>query len=725
MSEPSTAAKNAGPRTLVIFADGTGNAFSQRETNIWRLYCALDKRSEDQLARYLPGVGTSSISVLRWLDAAIGFGVPANVRKLYRFLCWNWRPGDRIVLIGFSRGAFTVRTLAGLIAYQGLMPRDGGTGPVTTAQMRRNARGAWRAYRAASVPRKGPVRLWRAIGTACVTLKRRLLGQQLHPEVELAQPESRSPVRRRDTTPGTDPFATSAPTAGVMVDFMGVFDTVEAFGLPIDELRRPIGVLFYPLTFANTVCAASVRRARHALAVDEERQTFLAVRFDRSGKTRQWQDIAERWFPGVHSDIGGGYPDDHNAMAPLRWMTAELQGIDIRFLGRIAAEIDSRQFPAAPIHNSRSGFAAAYRYQPREVGRDDQADPVLQDKICDTLDGYAPISLPAGCRIAGGGRQGPMAAPADQRVVAMIFRRRLLNRILVLVLMFFVLAPWFDPPPVDGPARQSLLQAGWKMWWINGALHSGTAGIIAALLGLVGWLGNLNLEERIHDTAARGWQGKTRGMQRPSRLARWLGGLDRRWLDGVFVLVLMAMVATVLGQQAGRIGRALSAGAHCVAPAALPEPGRGLRFDPARPCMALGRVQAGRRYLLSLSQDRAFCDAHIPAPVAGFASTRWWQSWSEAARRMPDAPWFAPLVQVGRDGAPIRLQDAAADDRAGPGGGSTCRADGRRGGRMLATITAPADGPLFLYVNDIRVLPGIFYANNSGAARVELTAAPD
>ncbi len=111
------------PKKLIVFADGTGNAFASQESNVWRLYQALDKAQGPdgilQLARYIPEVGTSSVAVIRLLDGATGFGVPANVRKLYRFLCWNWQPGDEIHLFGFSRGAFTVRTLAGLVACRG------------------------------------------------------------------------------------------------------------------------------------------------------------------------------------------------------------------------------------------------------------------------------------------------------------------------------------------------------------------------------------------------------------------------------------------------------------------------------------------------------------------------------------------------------------------------------------------------------------------------------
>src|SRR5690348_11970075 len=125
------------PRKLVLFADGTGNAFTSQESSVWRLYEALDHTQPDQIAYYIKGVGTAGWAPLAALDGATGIGVPANVRKLYRFLCWNWRPGDEIYIFGFSRGAFTARTLAALIASQGLVPAVVDDEPVSHAEMER------------------------------------------------------------------------------------------------------------------------------------------------------------------------------------------------------------------------------------------------------------------------------------------------------------------------------------------------------------------------------------------------------------------------------------------------------------------------------------------------------------------------------------------------------------------------------------------------------------
>ena len=119
-----TTAATPSKRKLVLFADGTGNAFTAQESSVWRLYEALDHTQPDQIAHYIKGVGTAGWAPLAALDGATGIGVPSNVRKLYRFLCWNWREGDEIYIFGFSRGAFTARTLAALIASQGLVPAE-------------------------------------------------------------------------------------------------------------------------------------------------------------------------------------------------------------------------------------------------------------------------------------------------------------------------------------------------------------------------------------------------------------------------------------------------------------------------------------------------------------------------------------------------------------------------------------------------------------------------
>ncbi len=211
-------AKSDSVERIVILADGTGNAFSTQESNIWRLYQALDLTEPDQVACYIEGVGTSGFRPFAILDGATGIGVPSNVRKLYRFLCWNWRPGVEIYMFGFSRGAFTIRTLIGLIASEGLVPNTFGAEPVSRAEMNRNAMAAWRRYRAKSATFRDvawTVSFTRLVRDAVLGLIRAIRGDR--PDAEVQAEMNR---QSRQTVP---------------ITFAGLFDTVEAYGVPVER----------------------------------------------------------------------------------------------------------------------------------------------------------------------------------------------------------------------------------------------------------------------------------------------------------------------------------------------------------------------------------------------------------------------------------------------------------------------------------------------------------
>ena len=110
-------------KNIVLLSDGTGNSSaSPFKTNVWRLFQILDLRNpQEQIAFYDDGVGTSSFKLFAILGGVFGFGLKRNVIAIYSFCCRNYEPGDRIYGFGFSRGAFTIRIVAGLIASQGLV----------------------------------------------------------------------------------------------------------------------------------------------------------------------------------------------------------------------------------------------------------------------------------------------------------------------------------------------------------------------------------------------------------------------------------------------------------------------------------------------------------------------------------------------------------------------------------------------------------------------------
>src|SRR6476660_9374461 len=158
-------------RDLIVLSDGTGNSASKAfKTNVWRLYQALNLRDGKQVAVFGDGVGTSSITLLRIIGLALGVGVKRNVLNLYKFLCHNYwrderkeisekdRESDRIWMFGFSRGAFTIRVLAGLVHSEGLVTFE------TEADLERNALAAYRAFRKKAFPAKAGWVFWVPLG---------------------------------------------------------------------------------------------------------------------------------------------------------------------------------------------------------------------------------------------------------------------------------------------------------------------------------------------------------------------------------------------------------------------------------------------------------------------------------------------------------------------------------------------------------------------------------
>src|SRR4051812_6057380 len=350
-------------KKIVVFADGTGNAFTVQASNVWRLYQALDQTQPDQIAHYIKGVGTSGFKPFAVLDGVTGFGVPSNVRKLYTFISWNWEPGDEIYMFGFSRGAFTIRTLTGLIESEGLLPasfqkksnssdlekphpeplnKPNRKNPeqwenVSRAEMRRNVAKAWRSYRLKTTP--SPT-LWtisvpRRIRDAVIRIRDRVLGYRAWDDVvkEVKQ-------QKRDQTG---------------IKFVGLFDTVEAYGVPLEELRDAISMAIWPIKFNNNILCDKVEQARHALSLDDERVTFHPIRFDKK-KSKKPERIKEVWFAGVHSDVGGGYPEDDLALVPLTWMVGELGG-SLRFIDGMKEHLVRNASPYAAAHDSRSGLS--------------------------------------------------------------------------------------------------------------------------------------------------------------------------------------------------------------------------------------------------------------------------------------------------------------------------------------------------------------------------------
>ncbi len=377
-------------KTIVLFADGTGNAFKSQESNIWRLYCALDVQDPTQIAHYIPGVGTSGFRPWALIDGVTGLGVPANVRRLYAFLCWNYVPGDKIYMFGFSRGAFTIRALIGVIDAEGLVSRHGPNGIAARREMRRNVMSAWRAYRG----------------------RRRRSWRQEAPTIKLTRAIRDAILWMRDFTFGHERYheVRNRSDFGVKIRFVGLFDTVEAYGVPLEEMRDAIDWAVWPIKYPDRRMSAKVEAARHALSLDDERQTFWPVRIDLS-QDQDWDTarIREAWFSGVHSDVGGGYPDDRAAFVSLNWMLDELPSRkgrpELNFLPDQLAAMRAGGSSLASNHDSRAGLYVLYRYAPRLIGKTpaDGGAPTVHHSVVERMvfgsDQYAPHALPADANV--------------------------------------------------------------------------------------------------------------------------------------------------------------------------------------------------------------------------------------------------------------------------------------------------------------------------------------
>lgn len=262
-------------RRLVLLFDGTWNK-PESNTNVERLrrlIAAQDADGNPQLLNYIAGVGVSA-GLSHLLGGAFGYGLSGNVRDGYRWLCETWQPGDQLYLFGFSRGAYTARSLGGMIRKCGLL-RRGADGKVAAAAIA----GAYDFYRDSTIKPGDPV---------AVNFRARQA-------IEVA------------------------------IHFIGVWDTVGALGIPDTASWFPFARARYQ--FHDTELSKIVRYAYQALALDEHRADFAPTVWTRNpdtlkpgetltAKKPEQMEIEQRWFIGAHGDVGGGYLRDGAGRRP-------------------------------------------------------------------------------------------------------------------------------------------------------------------------------------------------------------------------------------------------------------------------------------------------------------------------------------------------------------------------------------------------------------------------
>jgi hypothetical protein len=324
MSILPTAKARAG-RRLIVCCDGTWNwPDRRRETNVVRLVrlLASEHRRADgsvipQISHYHLGVGTGNI-IDRIFGGGIGIGLSASVKSCYGFLVDNYVEGDEIFLFGFSRGAYVARSVAGLVGCAGILQK----------QEMQHFIDVWDWY----------------------TEDRR--------RRNINDLEKLAPARHRT----------------VDIEGIGVWDTVGALGIP--------GTRFCAKSFAfhETALGPGVRHAFQALAMDERRGNFQAAVWTLNKHPRSGQVLEQAWFPGAHSNIGGGYEQHGLSDTTLLWMLSRILKWDLLALDMdaVAGGLDHAEpYPNGILANSRTRFWRAIGSPvPRPVGITTDAEQI-------------------------------------------------------------------------------------------------------------------------------------------------------------------------------------------------------------------------------------------------------------------------------------------------------------------------------------------------------------
>ena len=291
------------PKRLVVCCDGTWNTPDEVQdgkparTNVAKIAHAVipvDGHGTEQRVYYRKGVGTGKLD--HFVGGALGWGLSRSVQDAYMFLVENHEAGDEIFLFGFSRGAYTARSVVGLIRNSGLLRRR-------YARKLEDAYALYRDRSDASHPRAVEAELFR-----------KSFGHQ------------------------------------VRIRFIGVWDTVGALGIPVDLPGLQLFSSWWK--FHDVKLSTTVDNAFQALAIDERRKPFTpAIWEQQPGAQDVGQRLEQVWFAGVHSDVGGGYPETGLSDVALTWMSNRARECGLA-VDLDAARMDVRPDGFAELHRS-------------------------------------------------------------------------------------------------------------------------------------------------------------------------------------------------------------------------------------------------------------------------------------------------------------------------------------------------------------------------------------
>ncbi|MCV2489844.1 DUF2235 domain-containing protein [Geodermatophilus sp. YIM 151500] len=328
-------------RHLIVCCDGTWQTPDNR-TNVHRLAQALEPTDPDgvpQVRQYFPGVGVAGSLWSRIAGGVAGTGLSRKVMEAYHWTATHYRDGDRVALFGFSRGAYTARSLGGMISACGLLDLSDTTDPEALDLVERVYRDKYRA------------------GNAATPGWRRGLRFRFDPDDK----------------------------AEIPIGFIGVWDTVGSLGIPdhiafANVIDPPARYRFHDVTLNPFIA-----HARQAVALDEFRGPFAPTLWSEPAEE---QDIRQVWFPGDHSDVGGGRPATGLSDGALLWMMREAtDAVGLAFDKTTTDDI--RPDPLADLGDGDTlpgpaGVIADALFQPRPravplINPEEPADPSVHE----------------------------------------------------------------------------------------------------------------------------------------------------------------------------------------------------------------------------------------------------------------------------------------------------------------------------------------------------------
>ena len=325
-------------KRIVICCDGTWNTRDKQDsTNVVKMadaVLATDSNAVQQIIYYDEGVGTHW-GLDRLSGGAFGIGLYQNVKQAYRFLVDNFAEGDELYLFGFSRGAYTVRSLAGLIRKAGILNK----------RYAHKATSAYQIYRSSEV-----------------------------------KPDDEMPKKFRKTY-----------SKETTIKFLGVWDTVGALGVPIWGLRLLTRKRYQ---FHDVKLSRSVENAFHAVAIDENRKAFMPTLWEKQDSPTQV--VEQVWFAGTHSNIGGGYAKHGLSDVAFMWMKERAERCGLVFEPTLVEEI-AQPDPLDLITDARKGFFRLIPRYFRQIGDNEKdscesVDASVKERR-EALESYRPPNL--------------------------------------------------------------------------------------------------------------------------------------------------------------------------------------------------------------------------------------------------------------------------------------------------------------------------------------------